>query len=145
MVFLVCSILLFADELVNYIAPKDLSPAPEFKLEVNGQEVFVYNSRTAAIAYFSFEGKVDVKVTFLSPVYDFDIRPKNRNISGELKRNQIQFSLDKPENLSVEINKNIKRPLFIFANPLETEIPDKTDKNVIFSKAEKYTRRAKCW
>jgi hypothetical protein len=121
-----------ATNLLIYPAPESLSPAPEFKLEVNGQEVFVYNSRTAAIAYFSFEGKVDVKVTFLSPVYDFDIRPKSRNINGEFKRNQIQFSLDKPENLSIEINKNIKRPLFIFANPLETDIPDKTDKNVIF-------------
>lgn len=132
MVFVVSCITLFADEFVNYTAPKDLSPVPEFKLEVNGEEVFVYNSRTAAIAYFSFEGKVEVKVTFLSPVYDFDIRPKSRNIEGELYRNQIRFSLDKPENLSIEINKNIKRPLFIFANPLETEIPDKTNKNVIF-------------
>lgn len=131
-VILVCTFPLFAEEFVNYKMPKDLAPAPEFKLEINGQEVFVYNSRTAAFAYFSFEGKVNVKVTFLSPVYDFDIRPKSRNIKGELNRNQIQFSLDKPENLSIEINKNIKRPLFIFANPLETGIPDKTDKNVIF-------------
>ena len=64
--FLVCTFSLFAEGFVNYKMPKELVPAPEFKLEVNGQEVFVYNSRTAAIAYFSFEGKVDVKVTFTS-------------------------------------------------------------------------------
>lgn len=121
-----------AAELVLYDAPKAAIAAPEFELEINGQKVFVYNTRTAAIAYFSFSGKVDVKVTFLSPVYNYDIRPKSRNIKGELYRNTISFSLDKPENLSVEINKNIKRPLFIFANPLETSIPDKNDKNVIF-------------
>lgn len=34
--------------------------------------------------------------------------------------------------LTHEINKNIKRPLFIFANPLETNVPDKADKNVTF-------------
>ncbi len=120
-----------ADSLVLYNAPKGIANAPEFELEVNGQKVFVYNTPSAAFAYFSFEGKVEVKVTFQAPVYNYDIRPKSRKIEGDLYRNQIQFSLDKPENLSIEINKNIKRPLFIFANPLETEIPDKTDKNVI--------------
>lgn len=131
-VFFGCTFPLFAGKFVNYKMPKGFAPAPEFKLEVNGQEVFVYNSRTAAIAYFSFEGKVDIKITFLSLIYNFDIRPKSRDIKGALNRNQISFSLDKPENLSIEINKNIKRPLFIFANPLETEVPDKSDKNVIF-------------
>jgi hypothetical protein len=126
-----------AANLITYPAPKDAEAAPEFELEVNGQPVFVYNNRCAAVAYFSFEGKVDVKVTFMSPVSSFDIRPKSRNITGELNRNQIRFSLDRPENLSVEINKNIKRPLFIFANPMESNIPDKADKNVIFFEAGK--------
>ncbi|HAQ17641.1 MAG TPA: hypothetical protein DCR40_00205 [Prolixibacteraceae bacterium] len=126
-----------AGNLITYDAPKDAEAAPEFELEVNGQKIFVYNNRIAALAYFSFDGKVDIKITFLSPVYDFDIRPKSRNIKAELSRNQVRFLLDKPENLSVEINKNIKRPLFIFANPLETNIPDKADKNVIFFEAGK--------
>lgn len=118
--------------IVTYAAPKDVQAAPEFEVEVNGQKVFVYNSRTAAIAYFSFEGEVEVKVTFLSPISDFDIRPKNRNIKGNLNRNQIHFTLNKPENLSVEINRNIKRPLFIFANPLEINPPNPKDTNVIY-------------
>ncbi len=128
---------LCAGNLVTYKAPDDAEAAPEFEVEVNGQKIFVYNTRIAAFAYFSFEGKVDVKVTFSGPVYNFDIRPKNKKIEGELYRNQISFSLDNPVNLSIEINKNIKRPLFIFANPLETEIPDKNDKNVIFFEAGK--------
>ncbi len=121
-----------AENLVTYEAPSGAEAAPEFELEVNGQPVFVYNSRCAAFAAFSFEGKINVKVTFASPVYNFDIRPKSRNIEAKLYRNQICFTLDKPENLSIEINKNLKRPLFIFANPPETNMPDKLDKNVIF-------------
>ena len=127
----------YADNLVTYAAPKDAEAAPEFEVSVNGQNIFVYNTRPADFAYFSFEGKVEITVTFLSPVTSFDIRPKSRNIAAELNRNQIRFSLDKPENLSVEINKNIKRPLFIFANPLESNIPDKANKNVIFFEAGK--------
>ena len=126
-----------AENLVTYKAPADAEAAPEFELEINGQKIFVYNTRIAAFAHFSFEGKVDVKVTYLSPVYYFDIRPKSKNIEAKLNRNQIHFSLENPVNISVEINKNIKRPLFIFASPLETEIPDKTDKNVIFFEAGK--------
>jgi len=122
----------YADNLVTYDAPKGTESAPEFEVSVNGQNVFVYNTRPAAFAYFSFEGKVDIVITFFSPVTNFDIRPKNRKIEGALYRNQIRFSLDKPENLSIEINKNLKRPLFLFANPLETNVPDKADKNVIY-------------
>jgi hypothetical protein len=121
-----------AENLLTYEAPSGAEAAPEFELEVNGQPVFVYNSRCAAFAAFSFEGKIDVKVTFASPVYNFDIRPKSRNIEAKQYRNQISFTLDKPENLSIEINKNLKRPLFIFTNPPETDVPDKSDKNVIF-------------
>lgn len=127
----------YCDRLITYEPPKGAESAPEFEVEVNGQKIFVYNTRPAAFAYFSFEGKVDVKVTFLSPVYNFDIRPKSRNIQAELSRNELHFSLDKPENLSIEINKNLKRPLFLFANPLETNIPDKNNKNVIFFEAGK--------
>jgi hypothetical protein len=126
-----------ATTLVIYPAPEGAEAAPEYELEVNGKPVFVYNTRNAAFACFSFDGKVDIKVTFLSPVYNYDIRPKNRKIEAECYRNQVLFSLEKPENLSVEINKNLKRPLFIFANPLEKNIPDKTDKNVIFFEAGK--------
>jgi len=121
-----------ADNLVLYNASKGVSEAPEYELEVNGQKVFVYNTRSAAFASFSFEGKVDVKITSLVPVNTFDNRPKSRKIEGDLYRNQIRFSLDKPESLSVEINKNLKRPLFIFTNPLEKEVPDKNDPNVIY-------------
>ncbi len=126
-----------ATKLITYDAPKDAESAPEFEVTVNGQNIFVYNTRPAAFAYFSFEGKVEITITFLSTVNSFDIRPKNRKIEGDLYRNQIRFSLDKPENLSIEINKNLKRPLFIFANPIETDIPNKNDKNVIFFEAGK--------
>jgi len=149
------SIASFADELVIYKAPYMAEAAPEFILEVNGRPVFVYNTRVAAYAYFSFEGKVDIKVTYGaanlnfyqnpinfygSPVNSCDIRPLSKQIEYKINKDQVLFSLDKPANLSIEINKNIKRSLFIFANPLETEIPDSTSKSVIyFSKGKIHT------
>ena len=86
-------------QLINYTAPEGTEAAPEFELEVNGQPVFVYNTRCAAFAIFSFNGTAEIKVTYASPVYNFDIRPKSRNILAENYRNQISFTIDKPENL----------------------------------------------
>jgi len=136
-VLLFTGLSLKAQKLVTYNSPEGAEAAPEFELEINGKPVFVYNTRCAAVAYFSFEGKAEVVVKYASPVYNFDIRPKSWKIEGENYRNQVSFTLDKPANLSVEINKNIKRPLFIFANPLEKEVPSKNDKNVIFFEAGK--------
>jgi hypothetical protein len=136
-----------ADELVIYKAPYMAEASPEFMLEVNGRPVFVYNTRVAAYAYFSFEGKADIKMTYGAANLNFyqdpinfygsdinscDIRPLSKQIEYKINKDQVQFSLDKPANLSVEINKNIKRPLFIFANPLETEIPDTSSSSVIY-------------
>jgi len=126
----------FADELVLYDAPNGAEAANDFMLEVNGKKVFVYNTRLAAFAYFSFDGKVDIKVIPGRPVYNFDVRPESANIQPTSYRDQIHFTLDRPANLSVEINKNIKRPLFIFANPLETDIPDPNNKDVVFFKSD---------
>jgi polygalacturonase len=125
----------YSDEVVIYDPPHGAEPANDFMLEVNGQPVFVYNTRAAAFAYFSFEGKVELKVITARPIYNHDIRPVNANIKSIVYRDQIHFSLEKPAKLSVEVNKNIKRPLFIFANPLEISIPDPEDKDVIFFKA----------
>jgi len=132
MISVFCTSASLADQLVTYEPPRGTDAAPEYELEVNGKKVFVYNSRVAAFAYFSFNGKVDIKVTYGSAIYNYDIRPKSKNIESTNYRNQILFSLDKPANISVEVNKNLKRPLFIFANPLEKNIPLKSDTNVIF-------------
>ena len=50
----VCSFCGYATDLKIYAAPEGAEAAPEFELEVNGQKIFVYNTRPAAFAYFSF-------------------------------------------------------------------------------------------
>jgi polygalacturonase len=104
---------------------------------VNGQKVFVYNTRPAAFASFSFSGKVDVQVIFGGQIFTHDIRPKSKNIAGTVYRNEVRFTLTNPANLSVEINKNLKRPLFIFANPVEKNVPHKNAPGVLFFEAGK--------
>jgi len=49
-----------------------------------------------------------------------------------VKGNTLTFRLDKPSNLSVEINGNIFNNLHLFANPLVESIPDRRDPDVIY-------------
>lgn len=123
-----------ADDVTGLV---NVSMANDFQLKVNGQDVFVYNSRTAAFAYFDFEDSVNVEVIFGGKIYSAELRPRSRMLSYTKHDNQLFFTLKKPENLIIEINENIKRPLFIFAGRPETDVPDRKDKNVIWFKTGK--------
>ncbi|MFC1713052.1 glycosyl hydrolase family 28 protein [Candidatus Poribacteria bacterium] len=134
-------------EVMTYDAPPDMECAPDFKVKVNGEDVFVYDSPVAPYATFSFSGNISVEVTAIPGVVfgeeqtyttwgktikakalkedieEVDIRPKRLDLKSSLNGNTISFDLDRPCNLSVEINKNLTRPLFLFANPLEKDAP----------------------
>jgi hypothetical protein len=132
LVFIVSAGTASAVELTVYPAPPGAPLAKDFVVTVSGQPVPVYDSKVAAFGYFSFGGKAVVTVT---PNRDFkrvDIRPKSKNIAYSIKNKAITFVLDRPCNLSIELDGDIKRPLFLFANPFERIKPQPTDKNVLY-------------
>ena len=114
----------------TFPAPKDYTYANDFKVKVNDKESFVYDNRVAAYTIFEISGETNVEVEFFGKIYDVDIRPKNLNIVPRVADGKVIFTLSKPCNLSVEINKNLKRPLFVFANPPEKDKPVKGDPRV---------------
>lgn len=113
-----------------FTPPVDYPYANDFKVKVNNQESFVYENRVAAYTYFETGGDAKIEVQFFGKIYDVDIRPKSLNIQPVVKGDKVVFTLTKPCKISVEINKNLKRPLFIFANPPETNKPQKGAANV---------------
>lgn len=116
----------------TFPAPVDYPYANDFKVRVNDKESFVYDNRVAAYTIFEIAGQTTVEVQFFGKIYDVDIRPKSLNIVPRITDGKVIFTLSGPCNLSVEINKNLKRPLFVFANPPETEKPVKGDPHVIY-------------
>jgi len=123
--------------LVTYPAPDGANLADDFVVKVNGNESAVYDSKIAAFMYFSFDGNVNVSVTSGRDINTVDIRPKSRGVTYSFEDRTVSFRLDKPCNLSIEINGDIKRPLFLFANPLEQNPPKPGDKNVRYFEAGK--------
>jgi hypothetical protein len=139
---------------VTYPAPDGIQPAPDFQVTLDGKGAFVYDSAVAPYVHFSFSGRAKVTVTlrpdvtfgedfkytawgetfrpqpFRAPVRDLEIRPRSLGVKPVAAGNRITFEIDRPANLSVEINRNLSRPLLIFASPMEKDPPKPDDRGV---------------
>jgi len=141
---------------VVYPAPEGEALNTKFKVSVNGIDVPVYNARICtedmqgrhkagivaeADKYFdltgfaSFDmkkGPVKVTVSVDEPIYTAKILPTSFGIKSTIKEKSISFEIDKPQQITVEINGDHIRSLHLFANPEETNIPDPDDPDVIY-------------
>jgi len=117
-------------DVVTYPAPDGAARAADFQVSVNGQTQFVYDSEIAAFASFSFSQRVHVTVTPAKAFSHVDIRPKHQGVTFTVDNGTLQFDLDEPCQLSIELDGDIERPLFLFANPLEKKVPKPDDKGV---------------
>ncbi len=127
-----------ATKLVTYPAPQDANVAGDYKVRVDGKDVFVFNNPVAAIAAFDFQGEVEVAITPMRDVKWVDVRPKRLGIKPTVKDNTIRFKVSQPCNLSIELNGEIlNHPMFLFANPLEKDAPKQGDKGVHYFEAGK--------
>jgi len=90
----------------------------------------------ASMVQFDFEGVVDMRVKVNNGIVnDVKIRPTNKNIEYAKDGNLIYFTIDRPAKLSLEVNGDRLHNLHIFANELETEIPDANAPDVMYFKA----------
>lgn len=83
---------------------------------------------------FSFSGAVTVQVKWRdgTPVHAAVVRPLFKNLHAEVGDRRVSFTLTAPANVYLELDGKPRDPLFIFANPLETDIPTKATPNVIY-------------
>lgn len=64
-----------------------------------------------------------------------EIRPTAHGIAYEQTEDGVRFCIDRPINLSIEFDGDIYHNLFLYANPLEENVPDKNDPNVLYFEA----------
>ena len=83
---------------------------------------------------FSFSGAVTVQVKLRegTAINKSVIRPLSKNIRAEVSNHTVSFTLTAPANVYVELEGKPREPLFIFASPLEADIPTKATANVIY-------------
>jgi hypothetical protein len=103
-------------------------------------QVDMHNVQNTSMVYFDFKGKVDISITYNGgPVQSARVRPLSYQIHPEIKGNTITFSLDKPCNISVEVNGDIFHNLHVFTNEPETFKPSPADTSVIYFGPGVYT------
>jgi hypothetical protein len=131
--------------IINYPAPEGIIGSQDARIFVNDEELFVYETAvnhnriyeqfpelsSAPVAYFDFEGTVEIKIQ-AEDVSSAVVRPLSLGIKPVVKDGVISFPLSKPAFLTIEVNGLPKRAIHLFANPLETDIPDFNDPNVIY-------------
>ena len=118
---------------VRQVNDKKWQEVPTHLIKVDEVREAKHNVENSSMAYFDFEGEVEVSVTFNKGVINrARIRPLSYGIQSNVKGNTLIFRLDKPRNLSVEVNGDIFHNLLLFANPLVENIPNRKDPDVIF-------------
>ena len=147
-----------------------LYPAPEglpgnvkgvrHSVTIAGQECFVYRTEATGggkeygqvfpeYVYFDFEeeGKITIEVTPTYAVSTVEIQPSRYGIVPSVEGGKIKFEISKPGQYFVKTNGDHSNGntsdynLYIFANPKETDIPDKNDPNVVWFKPAVYSQK----
>ncbi|SHM49765.1 Glycosyl hydrolases family 28 [Chitinophaga jiangningensis] len=105
----------------------------EYNVKVDEVRGIDHHVENASMAAFDFSGEVEVSVTSnTQQVREAAIRPLSYGIAYTMSNNTVYFRLQQPKNISVEINGDKFHNLHLFANPVQTDIPDVKDKNVIY-------------
>ncbi|MEN8192631.1 MAG: glycosyl hydrolase family 28 protein [Bacteroidota bacterium] len=105
----------------------------EYNAPVDGQGTGASPAGNMSFVYFDsdFSKRIDVRVVKNDgTVSGVQIRPINKGIEPIINGNIIEFSITEPQKLSVEMNGDLQNNLMVFANSLETDIPDSNDSNV---------------
>ncbi len=144
------SFICYANKLVVYPAPEHVLMNSDFtvKVRIPGkkyQELPCYlikvdevretrhHVEDATMSYFDFSGEVEVLITYnKGAIGPARIRPLSYGIVPEIDGNTLSFKLERPCNLSVEVNGDIFHNLHLFANPIDDFIYDEKDTNVIY-------------
>jgi hypothetical protein len=133
-----------------YPAPKGIELSNAFVVKVEGQQVPVYKTKIppagpiprlnhsrsefgfASIASFDMNESVTVTVDYPKTVESVKILPTSYGISPQVEGNTITFNVEKPGQLTLEVNGDWHESLHIFANPFEENIPKPDDPNVVY-------------
>jgi hypothetical protein len=147
-IFTICFLSLLMNlmaQVTTWQAPDGFASDKYYQVKVNGTTVPVFDTPIASYAVFDFTGEVNVEVNTMYDVRWVDIRPLRTGLKPDYTGdNSFRFKLNKPENLSLELNGRIRQqPLFIFAGKPETSQPNRADKNVIWFETGKLYKDVK--
>lgn len=135
--------------LTIYEGPKTMTSSETALITANGQELFVYDVMVnhqhiwsddvlpsdTPMTYFDFSGEVtiDIQMPGLSKAVESAVvLPTSCGIVPTVSEGHVQFTITEPGQYTVVYNNNVNKATHIFANPIETDLPDFNDPNVLY-------------
>ncbi len=95
----------------------DWQPVDVYSWNVDRTDNGRHHVEKTSVAYFDFSGRVDVEVTWnKGTVQTARVRPLSKNITAAVEGNTVSFGIDRPLDLSVEVNGDTYHNLQLFAN-----------------------------
>lgn len=136
-------------QLTLYEGPTTMASSQTAQVSANGYQLFVYdvmvnhehiwNANTQPVrtpmTYFDFEGTVQLDICMPGlekAVESAQVLPRSCGIEPVVKDGTVSFRITEPGQYTVVFNGSVSKALHIFANPLETDLPDFSDPNVFY-------------
>lgn len=114
--------------LLLYSWPRGERKSADFKVAFNGEIADVLYNDAGDFAVCSFDGDLTVTITVEKTIDTLKISPLSRGIMSVINDNCVSFHINSSQNICISIP-GMKK-LFIFANPLEENVPDANDPGV---------------
>ena len=121
----------------RYPAPTPIRLSSDYTVLADGLPIDVYAATTHlrdgkySHAYFDFSGSVTVSIKSKFPFTNCRVLPLSSGVVPRITGDSLEFTLDKPQDLSIEPN-GPNSPLLLFTNPPEKNVPNPGDPNVIY-------------
>lgn len=124
----------------GYLSNKFTVFATSEKSESKNLPVFMSESSNAETknlkaswANIPIKGKTVISIaTKGEDVQHIIIRPKQYNIKYSIEKNKILLTINKPQKIALEINGDETHPLYLFADPIEKNIPKPNSKGIVY-------------
>ena len=111
----------------------DWQTASSYLIKVDKVVGASHQVQNASMASFDFSGKAEVKIVYnKGNIRKAKVRPLSYGIEPQIKGDTLSFIIDTPRNLSVEVNDDIFHNLHLFANPVDSFVTDRKDKDLIY-------------
>lgn len=135
--------------LTIYEGPKTMTSSETARITANDNELFVYDVMVnhqhiwsdnvmpsdTPMTYFDFSGEVtiDIQMPGLNkPVESAVVLPTSCGITPTVADGHVSFTVTEPGQYTVVFNGNVNKAVHIFANPIETDVPDPDDPDVYY-------------
>lgn len=129
------SLTAFAQKTVVYPAIPGLRTSTDFATTVNGQSAWTEvvgagGMEDLNIVNFSCEGTQAIVITAAEEIASYQIHPKSAGLAAKARGRELSLTIDGPRKIYIKIND--LPHLAVFANPLETDVPQANDKKILY-------------